>query len=64
MKTLVIHLFLLCVCPWLLTGCESYGPMKVGVCQDGTCINFEIPGSKAGGAGSVKESGKEVVPVQ
>jgi hypothetical protein len=58
-----IALLLFCVCPWLLTGCESYGPMKVGVCQDGTCINFEIPGS--GSAGSiVKESGKEVVPVQ
>lgn len=38
-----------------LTGCAGFGPTKVGICHEGTCINFEIP---------ARASGKEVRPVQ
>lgn len=55
MKT---RLMLLCIITSLLTGCEGFGPTKVGVCHDGTCINFEIPARPA------RVSGKEVAPVQ
>jgi hypothetical protein len=58
MKTIAL---ILCVCPWLLTGClvSIPVPIKVGVCKDGNCVNFELPATVP-----VRESGKEVAPVQ
>jgi hypothetical protein len=52
MKRIALFFTLL---PFLLTGCEGFGPTKVGICHEGTCINFEIP---------ARVSGKEVLPVQ
>ncbi len=57
------HLLLLCTLPSLLTGCLTLGPINAKICKDDVCIGFTIPGQEFG-AGQVRESGKEVQPVQ
>lgn len=50
---------LLLVALCALTSCAQLGGLKVGVCYEGVCANVELPKNAP-----VRESGKEVEPVQ